>query len=47
MREITLIVDDGWYDAIRNLTMDVYDGEVCRWVSNKELPEVREMDGVS
>lgn len=47
MRKITLIVDDEWYKAIDNLTTDVYDGETCKWVAVKEMPTVREMDGVS
>ena len=32
MREITLVVDDGWYNAIRNLTDEVHEGETCEWV---------------
>ena len=37
MREITLIVDDGWYDVIRDVTREVYDGETCQWVNIKTL----------
>lgn len=47
MKKITLIVDDEWYNAIVNLTNDVYEGETCKWVSVEVLPTVREMDGVS
>lgn len=32
IREITLVVDSRWYEAIRNLTEDVYDGETCEWI---------------
>lgn len=32
LREITLVVDDLWYDAIVNLTSEVYDGETCDWL---------------
>jgi hypothetical protein len=35
-REITLLVDDEWYKAIVNLTQDVYEGELCEWLSVKE-----------
>jgi hypothetical protein len=30
---VTLEVDAGWFKAIDDLTTDVYDGEVCRWIS--------------
>jgi len=30
---IQLEVDEQWLDAITNLTNDVYDGEVCKWIS--------------
>lgn len=39
LREITLLVDDEWYNAIVNLTAEVYDGETCRWLSNKEVTD--------
>jgi hypothetical protein len=29
---IELEVDEGWLKAIDQLTNDVYDGEVCRWI---------------
>jgi hypothetical protein len=32
LREITLVVDDLWYEAIVNLTNEVYDGETCDWL---------------
>jgi hypothetical protein len=32
IREITLVVDDKWFEAIANLTSDIYEGEVCEWV---------------
>ena len=47
---IELIVDKAWLDTINNVTQDVWDGEVCTWVSIKEIKEskvVVEMDGVS
>lgn len=34
---ITLEVDEKWLEAIRQLTGDVYEGEVCSWVSVKEV----------
>ncbi len=30
---VTLEVDAGWFKVIDELTENVYDGEVCRWVS--------------
>jgi len=37
---ITLEVDEGWYQAIINLTdVDKYEGEICRWVEEKEISE--------
>ena len=47
MKKITLIVDDEWYQAIVNLTNDVYDGETCRWLNVIDMPAIQEMDGVS
>jgi hypothetical protein len=32
LREITLVVDDGWFEAIVNLTQDVHEGETCTWL---------------
>lgn len=38
---ITLEVDEGWYNAIINLTnVDIYEGETMRWVEEKELENV-------
>ena len=37
MRKITLVVDEKWYQAIADLTNDVYDGETCRWIENREI----------
>ena len=53
IREITLRVDTEWFNAIANLTTDVYEGEVCEWVNVRELSTLREKaqvlekDGVS
>jgi hypothetical protein len=33
---IELEVDQGWFAAIDKLTNDIYDGEVCTWLSVKE-----------
>ena len=30
---IQLEVDEKWLDAIANFTSDVYDGEVCKWIT--------------
>lgn len=32
LREITLVVDEGWFKAISDLTSEVYDGETCEWI---------------
>ena len=32
---IELEVDEKWYQAISTLTADVYDGEICEWISVK------------
>lgn len=37
MKEITLVVDEQWLEAINNLTKDIYDGEVCVWKNLKEV----------
>jgi hypothetical protein len=29
---IQLKVDQKWFDAINNLTAEVYDDEVCQWI---------------
>jgi hypothetical protein len=31
LREITLVVDDKWFEAIVNLTNEVYEDETCDW----------------
>jgi hypothetical protein len=31
LREITLVVDEKWFEAIVNLTNDVYEDETCDW----------------
>lgn len=36
-KKITLIVDEEWLEVINNITRDVYDGEVCEWVSIEEV----------
>lgn len=36
-KKITLIVDDEWLEAITKLTLDIYDGEVCEWLSVEEV----------
>ena len=33
LKQITLVVDEEWLKAIQNLTQDVYEGEMCRWIS--------------
>jgi hypothetical protein len=30
---IQLEVDEQWLDAIANLTSEIYDGEMCKWIS--------------
>lgn len=35
--KITLEVDEGWLEAINNLTQDVYEGETCKWLEMKEI----------
>ena len=37
MKEITLVVDEKWLEAINNLTQEVYDEEVCVWKSLREV----------
>lgn len=37
LREITLVVDDEWYEAIVKLTADVYEGETCMWLRNEVI----------
>jgi hypothetical protein len=37
LREITLVVDELWYDAIINITSEVYDGETCEWLRNEVI----------
>jgi hypothetical protein len=39
MKKITLLVDEGWLEAINNLTLEVYDGETCTWLSIEEVEE--------
>ena len=30
---VEMELDEGWLDAIKNLIdVDIYDGEVCRWI---------------
>lgn len=36
-KKISLLVDDEWLEAINKLTLDVYDGEVCVWLSIEEV----------
>jgi hypothetical protein len=40
---ITLDVDEKWLEAIKNLTNDVYDGELLKWVTVVEIPHLRDM----
>jgi hypothetical protein len=35
-KKITLLVDEEWLKAIQNLTSDIYEGEVCQWLSIEE-----------
>lgn len=37
---ITLEVDEQWLEAIRNFTNDIYDGELCRWLSLEESSRI-------
>lgn len=37
VKKITLLVDEEWLEAIDNLTREVYDGEVCTWLSIEEV----------
>lgn len=38
MKEITLVVDEKWLDAIKNLVnVDIYEGEVCEWRNIKTV----------
>lgn len=37
---ITLVVDEGWVDAINEMTSYVEDGEVCFWESVSDPIEV-------
>lgn len=37
---ITLVVDEGWVDAINEMTSYVQDGEICFWESVSDLFEV-------
>lgn len=46
MKRITLVVDEKWLEAINNLTRDVYEGEVCQWVSLEEEREQRDTKAV-
>lgn len=39
MKKITLLVDEEWLEAINKLTLDVYDGETCTWLSIEEVGE--------
>jgi hypothetical protein len=34
---ITLEVDEKWLEVIKRVTADVYEGEVCTWLSNQEV----------
>lgn len=34
---ITLEVDEKWLEVIKRFTADVYEGEVCTWLSNQEV----------
>lgn len=36
MKKITLLVDEKWLEAIKNFTQEVYEGEVCQWLSLEE-----------
>lgn len=35
--KITLEVDEGWLEAINNLTQDIHEGETCTWLEMKEI----------
>ena len=34
---ITLEVDEKWLEVIKQVTADVYEGEVCTWLSTNEV----------
>jgi len=35
---ITLEVDEGWLEAIKNLIdVDIYTGETCKWIEIEEI----------
>ena len=34
---ITLEVDEGWLEAIKNLTQNVYEDEMCKWLDVKKI----------
>lgn len=37
MKEITLVVDEKWFEAIKNLTNDIYEEEVCVWNKVRDI----------
>jgi hypothetical protein len=37
MKKITLVVDERWLEAINNLTREVYEGEICTWISMEDI----------
>ena len=39
LKQITLVVDEEWLKAIQNLTQDVYEGEMCRWLSVEDYKQ--------
>ena len=43
---VTLALDEEWFKAIDKFTADVYDGELCQWVSLDVQTEGEEEDGV-
>lgn len=40
VRRITIVADDGWFDAIDRMVCEVYPGEVCYFESVSEYFEV-------
>jgi len=42
---VTLALDEKWFQAIDNFTKDVYDGELCSWVSLDVETEGEDEDG--
>ena len=44
---ITLEVDEKWLEVIKQVTADVYEGEVCTWLSTNEVAGEGESDPVT